>query len=325
MTALIIMVRLALNPYWGQFRNRHLLFFPTIMLAAWLGGFGPGVVTVVITTLAIDYFWMEPPYSLAHFSSDLLLFPLIGIAICALIQSLHVARARADAASQSRERVLAIVAHDLRNPLTAVKMAAERMRQLVQGQDRDTSAEQLRRVSTVERAASRMDHLIRDLVDATHVEQDRLSLVFNPEDPESIVRESVELVQPVAQERGITLEARPAANLREISCDRDRLMQVLGNLLGNALEFTPEGGQVVVRTAADSGGVRFEVEDTGPGIKAEDLPHLFERYWKAGSRGTGLGLFIAQSVVRGHGGRIEVESRPGVGARFYFTVPCRKG
>src|SRR4029079_18305974 len=136
---------------------------------------------------------------------------------------------------------------------------------------------------------------------------------------ESIVREAVELVQPVAQERGITLEVRPAPHVRAIACDRDRLMQVLGNLLGNALEFTPDGGHVTVRTAADGPGVRFEVEDTGPGIKVEDLPHLFERYWKAGSRGTGLGLFIAQSVVRGHGGRIEVESRPGVGSRFYFT------
>ena len=120
---------------------------------------------------------------------------------------------------------------------------------------------------------------------------------------------------------GVALEAKLAGPAGTIACDRGRVLQVLGNLLGNALKFTPEGGRVVVTTTDAGAAVCFEVEDTGPGIKPADLPNVFGRYWKGAAGGTGLGLFIAQSIVRGHGGRIEVESRPGLGARFSFTIP----
>jgi signal transduction histidine kinase len=96
---------------------------------------------------------------------------------------------------------------------------------------------------------------------------------------------------------------------------------VLGNLVANAIKFTPDGGRVTVRVDEQDRAVRFAVEDTGPGIKREHLPHLFERYWNADSRGIGLGLYIAQTIVRAHGGEIAVRSEPGQGASFFFTLP----
>jgi signal transduction histidine kinase len=319
LTAAAVALRMSLNPVWGRTHNRHLVFFPTVMLVSWLGGFGPGVLSLVLCTVAIDYLWTEPVNTFFHFNAEVFLYLTIGFAICVVIQSLHNARARADAASQSRERVLAIVAHDLRNPLSAAQMALHRVRRLLGGgEDRE---QVFRRLTTVERAISRMDHLIRDLLDSTHIEQGQLALTMRSEPPDPIARDAVDLALPMAQERGISLMAELNASPDPILCDRDRILQVLGNLLGNALEFTPDRGRITLRTANAEEGVRFEVEDTGPGIKAEDLPHLFERYWKAESRGTGLGLFIADNVVRAHGGRIEVHSSPGRGALFVFTVP----
>ena len=99
-----------------------------------------------------------------------------------------------------------------------------------------------------------------------------------------------------------------------MQADRDRIMQVLGNLIGNALKFTPPGGRVTLSARQQTDAVTFSVADTGSGIAAEDVPHVFEQYWKHDDKGTGLGLFIARSVVQAHHGRIWVESTPGVGS-----------
>ncbi len=127
LTALVVAGRLGLDPWWGRQHNRHLVFLPTVMLAAWLGGFGPGLLSATMSTLALAAFWSEPKPGLPV-NSDLVLFFLLSVLICALIQSLQVARARADAATRSREQVLRVVIHDLRNPLTSVKMTSEALR-----------------------------------------------------------------------------------------------------------------------------------------------------------------------------------------------------
>jgi two-component system, sensor histidine kinase and response regulator len=128
LTVAVVAGRLALDPWWGQHQNRHLVFLPTAMLAAWLGGFGPGVISSVLCTLAIDYFWTEPRQVLFHPSFELILFLLVAVAMARLIESLHRARGRADAARDSREQVLAIVAHDLRSPLTTIKASTTLIR-----------------------------------------------------------------------------------------------------------------------------------------------------------------------------------------------------
>jgi signal transduction histidine kinase len=325
MTLLVVAGRLALDPLWGRQHNRHLVFLPTVMLAAWFGGFGPGLLATAISTTALAWFWSEPSPSVGlHTHFDLVLFLLVSVAICALIQSLRVARARADAASQSRERVLAVVAHDLRNPLSAVKTATEAVRNA--GADADAVA---RRVKIVDRAVGRMDDLIRDLVSAERIEHGELPVERRAEDARSMLQDLIDLHALAAREAGITLLADVAeSGDLTVWCDRHRLLQVLGNLVGNALKFTPEGGHVTVRVRAEPGEgggaggakVRFAVEDSGPGIKPEYLPHLFERYWSADSRGVGLGLYIARSIVRAHGDEIEVRSEPGMGATFAFAI-----
>jgi signal transduction histidine kinase len=319
LTALVVAGRLALDPWWGRQHNRHLVFLPTVMLAAWLGGVGPGLLSAVIGTLALGCFWTEPTHGLPV-NSDLVLFFFVSAAICALVQSLHVARARADDARKSREQVLGVVVHDLRNPLSAVKVTTESLQQNAS----DPTVLQ-RRLNIIARSVARMEELIRDLVDAAHIEHGELPMTSRRENVRSIVQEAIDLHAPLAREARVTLEAEVSDSDAVVSCDRHRLLQVLGNLLGNAIRFTPEGGHIHVRTAEQDGAVRFAVDDTGVGIQPQHLPHVFEQYWNADSKGTGLGLYIARSIVEAHGGKIGVRSEPGSGASFFFSVPRSPG
>jgi signal transduction histidine kinase len=321
LTALVVLGRLALDPVWGRQHNRHLVFLPTVMLAAWFGGFGPGLLSVALSTLALGHFWTEP-LSGFHVNAELALFFFVGVAICELVESLHLARAHADDARRAHERVMEVVVHDLRNPLTAIKATSEAL------QNNPTlEAHSHHRLKIIDRSVSRMETLIRDLVDAGQAEHGTLLMMIEKENALSIVEEAIELHAPVARERGVTLESRgpEGATATLVNGDRHRLLQVLGNLIGNALKFTPQGGRITVRidveTPEQDRLIRFVVEDTGAGIKPEHLPHVFEQYWKADAKGTGLGLYIAQSIVRAHGGDIGVTSEPGRGATFFFTVP----
>jgi signal transduction histidine kinase len=314
---LVILGRLALDPVWGRQHNRHLVFLPTVMLAAWFGGFGPGMLSVTLSTLALGHFWTEP-WSGFHINSDLILFFFVSVAVCELVESLHLARSHADDSRRAHERVMEVVVHDLRNPLTAIKATSEALQN-----SPDLEASVHRRLNIIDRAASRMESLIRDLVEAAQVEHGELRITMQKEDAPSIVEEAIELQTPQARERGVMLESNGAVGTILVNGDRNRLLQVLGNLIGNALKFTPEGGRITVRIDATADGgdlVRFVVADTGSGIKPEHLPHVFEQYWKADSRGTGLGLYIARSIVHAHGGEIGVTSEPGRGAAFFFTV-----
>jgi signal transduction histidine kinase len=315
LTVAVIIARRAVDPWWGLHQNRHLVFLPTVMLSAWLGSFGGGVISAAICTVAIDYYWTEPQYVFFHPSVELVLFFLVALAMSWLIDSLHRARARADAARSSGEQVLAIVAHDLRSPLATIKVTSQLIRR------KPTDPEHLRqKLDTIDRAVDRSDKLIRDLVDATRAEQGELSMVLGHEKVGPIVDEVLDVYGPLAREKNIGLEAPTLSGEMAVRCDRDRLLQVLGNLLSNALKFTPEGGRIRLVVRAEEDSILFEVEDTGTGISAEHLPHIFERYWYADRRGTGLGLFIAQSIMRAHGSRLRVRSEPGVGSTFSFSL-----
>lgn len=316
LTCLVVAGRVALDPVWGHQHNRHLVFIPMVMVAAWLGGLGPGIVSAALSTAALGIFWMgtgHEPVGVA--GVELALFFAIGAALSAMVESLHRARARAEAAVRSREQVMEIVAHDLRNPLGAIRMSAEALLPRA-ADDRDH-----RHVERIVNAASRMDGLIGDLVDVTGIEHETLPVTRTREAVEPIVRETAEAFLPRAEQRRITLEVSNPAGELTIAADRARILQLLGNLIGNALKFTPEGGRVALRVSAQDHQVRFEVADTGPGIPAESVPHIFEQYWKGAGHGTGLGLFIARSIAHAHRGELRVETAPGAGATFFFTLP----
>ncbi|HVT07306.1 MAG TPA: ATP-binding protein [Polyangia bacterium] len=314
LTALVVAGRLALDPVWGRQHNRHLVFLPTVMLAAWVGGFGPGVVSAAISTLALACFWSDRAGH-PHLNADLALFLLVAVSICAVIHSLQLARARADAAKRARESLMELVIHDLRNPLTAIRVAAESL-------EMDAQLEPARRRTIViTRAVARMEKLVRDLFEATQAERGDLRLSLQREDAQSIVQEVVEANAPVARERGVQLEPELPAEPIALTCDRGQVLRVLANLIGNAIRFTPEGGRITVRVQAEDRLARFSVADTGIGIAPQHLPLVFEQHWKGGGTGAGLGLFIARTIVRAHGGEIAVQSTLGEGTVFWFTIP----
>ncbi len=224
-------------------------------------------------------------------------------------------------ATQARDDVLGIVAHDLRNPLNSILMQAK----LLRGRGAEPKHPARDPAEMIERAATRMNRLIQDLLDVTRMEAGRLSVEPARVPVQQIVSESVEAQKTLGTSASLELRLDVALGLPEVWADRDRLLQVFENLIGNALKFTKPGGRITVGAARRGGEVLFWVTDTGGGIAAEDLPHLFERFWqarKAERRGAGLGLPIVKGIIEAHGGRIWVESLPGQGSTFFFTIPA---
>ena len=225
----------------------------------------------------------------------------------------------AQQAIRARDKVLGVVAHDLRNPLSTIAMSAE----LLLEPDWDVD-QRNRQLEVIRRSAARMDRLIEDLLDVARIEGDRLSLNRTHQNPKLLVREAVELNQALATKRRLTLRSEIPDDCGPIHADHDRVIQVLSNLLGNALKFTPKGGEIVVSLRPSGDVVGFAVSDTGPGIPAELLPELFKPFWQArrgGTDGAGLGLAIARGIVEAHGGRIWAESEVGKGTTLSFTIP----
>jgi signal transduction histidine kinase len=317
----IVASRVALNPVLGQQRDRHLFLLPAVMLSAWIGGIGTGAVSSVLCAIALSVFWTGPTFVAfpRAVTTDVVLFFLIGLAVSALVESLRVARSHAEAARAARDQLLAIVVHDLGNPLTAIKIAAGALRRTVSNDEAV-----VRSADRIDRAATRMTRLVRDLQDATQIERGELAVRAGTEPVAPILQEVADEYSVAAQAKGVRLETSTRDGTDAVLCDRARLAQVLANLVGNAIKFTPPGGAIVMRARLRDRGeevVEFEVEDTGPGISRSDAPHVFERYWKGANGGTGLGLFIAQGIVRAHGGLLGLRSEPGRGATFFFTIP----
>lgn len=239
------------------------------------------------------------------------------------LASLAVANARlyqaARGATRARDDILSIVAHDLRSPLNSIVLGIQALRRRGRGVLNATGAEALDRLLS---SAQRMGRLIEDLLDVARLEAGQLSLSPSPQPTEGLLREAVEAARPQAGQVHLLLD-EPGA-LPPVLADRDRLLQVFSNLLGNALKFTPPGGEVRAGARLEGEAVCFYVRDTGPGIAPEALAHIFERFWQADRRdrrGAGLGLSIARGLVEAHGGRLRVESEPGRGSTFFFTVP----
>jgi signal transduction histidine kinase len=223
--------------------------------------------------------------------------------------------------ARAREQILAVVSHDLRTPLSAITVGAHRLKVVASG----PTAEAVRSIAEViRRSARRMERLIGDLVDVAAVQAGRVSIHPVPHRPGELVREAVESMQAVAREHGIELEVDADPDLPRVLADHDRILQVLGNLVSNAVKVTAPGGRIGVRAEVRDASIRFVVADTGPGIAPSEREHIFEPFRRgadAAYRGTGLGLAIARGIVEAHGGRIGVDSDPGAGSKFWFTLP----
>ncbi len=231
------------------------------------------------------------------------------------------ARAAAEAAVRARDEVLRIVSHDLGNSLSAVAVTAE----VLLRTHLTTAAEITRqRLQSIRTTAEQMQRLRQDLLDVAMIEAGRLSMDRRKLSPRSVLQDAFARYGPVAAERGVALELNVGEDVRAVHADDARIGQVLSNLLGNALKFTPAGGRITLGMTQLDGAVRFFVTDTGAGIPEHELPRLFDRFWttKAGNpHGAGLGLAIAKGIVDAHNGSFGVESRPGEGSTFSFTIP----
>ena len=218
----------------------------------------------------------------------------------------------------AREQVLKIVSHDLRNPLHTISMSTSLMLEVPLGDE-----ERVKRLNMIKRAGERMNRMIQDLLDVAKFEAGRLAIDPRPLGAAALVAEAVEMLRPLAAERSLVLEGSVAPELPAMEGDAGRVLQVLSNLVGNAIKFTPPGGRITIRVEPAGGVARFSVSDTGPGIPTAQLPLIFGRFWQANPgdrRGIGLGLAIAKGIIEAHGGRIWCESRVGEGTTFHFTL-----
>jgi len=229
------------------------------------------------------------------------------------------ARRTAELLSRAREDVLGVVAHDLRNPLNLVSMTTQLLL------EPDLTPERRKSTSVINaRAVARMNRLIADLLDVVRMEAGHLSLDVGPCDVTRVLSETMDAFQQRAAEQGISLVLTPEPPNVIVQADEERVLQLIDNLVGNALKFTPSGGQVSIGGLVDANELRVSVSDTGPGIPEEQRARLFERFWQARGtdrRGLGLGLPIAKGIAEAHGGRLWVESMVGSGSTFHFAMP----
>jgi CheY-like chemotaxis protein/nitrogen-specific signal transduction histidine kinase len=220
---------------------------------------------------------------------------------------------------RSRDAVLSVVAHDLRNPLNIISLAANTLLPSLP----DASAR--RSVERIIRSAQRADRMIRDLLAVSAIESGRFTMEKQPVETAELLLGALESQYSLAAAASVIVAADVSPELPPVEADEERLLDVLENLIGNAIKFTGPGGSITVGASALEKDVLVWVKDSGSGIRPEQLPHIFDRFWqanKAQGRGIGLGLSICKAIVEAHNGRIWAESAVGVGTTMFFTIPA---
>jgi len=226
---------------------------------------------------------------------------------------------RLEEAVRSRDTVLSVVAHDLRNPLGVISIAANTLLQRLPGPS------SRRPVERIIRSAQRADRMVRDLLAISAIETGQLSLDAKPTGTADLLFAAVESQQNVAAEASIIIGTDLSPEVPPIQADEERILEVLENLVGNALKFTGQRGSITVGAARKDDKVAIWVKDSGAGIAPEQMPHIFDRFWQAKKkerRGMGLGLSISKAIVEAHGGQIWAESTLGMGTTVFFTIPA---
>jgi signal transduction histidine kinase len=234
---------------------------------------------------------------------------------------LEVERKRADQILSSREDFMAMVSHDLRSLLGGIALSAELLKEVERHDEPFVKVTQY--AERIQRLSARMNRLVGDLMDVASIEAGKLALIRSSYSASLVLRDSHDAFAPAAAAHGIQLSC-DGGDADALEIDPERILQVIANLVGNALKFTPRGGRIAVRAERRHHDAVFSVEDTGRGVPADLLHRIFERYFQTNDsdrRGLGLGLFISKSIVEAHGGTIWATSVLGKGSTFYFTVP----
>jgi signal transduction histidine kinase len=231
-------------------------------------------------------------------------------------------RARSDDVLSNRDGFLGMVSHDLRSLLGGIVMSATVLQE--KSADDEAGKATLVQTARIQRYAARMNRLVGDLLDVASIDAGKLAVRPEPADAAELIAEAVDTFHGIAAAKSITLEAQIVERPLPAAFDHDRMIQVLANLITNAIKFTAPGGRISVRGERGGDVLRLAVTDTGTGIPADMLEAIFERFSQVGSddrRGLGLGLYISRYIVEAHGGRIWAESTPGEGSHFLFTLP----
>jgi signal transduction histidine kinase len=311
-----------------------LIFAFSVVVAAWDGGFGPGMTATALSALLGDFFFIEPLYSFRIQSVaervELLLFLGIGLSISVLSQARlsseanrqrllireQEARKTAEEANRIKDEFLATVSHELRTPLSAMLGWATILRKRRLDQEKTDHA-----LASIERNARIQTRLVEDLLDVSRLITGQLDLVFESTQLAPLINAAEDAVRPSAEAKGIQLQSNFDPTVGQVRGDPVRLQQVVWNLLSNAVKFTPAGGLITVRLDRNDTWVQITVRDTGLGIAPEFLPYVFDRFRQANSKsgGLGLGLAITRNLVELHGGTIEACS-DGVGKGCTFKV-----
>ena len=327
-----------------------LFFVPAVAISAWAGGPGPSALATLLSLVLIDLNFLAPGGSFRIDrveGLEIIAFLIVSATVTATMEALHRSQSVAEAQAEelrrlnaevaqrydaererrreaellarAREDVLGVVAHDLRNPLNLISTTTDLML------EENLEAERGRQMLAVaKRAAMQMNRLIGDLLDTARLQSGKYALEKEDIAIGSILRQAVETFSPAASARNVRLDVAQVDGDLAVRADPLRVSQIVGNLVGNAIKFTPEHGTVSVTVGTRGNDAVFCVRDTGPGILPEHMDHLFDNFWQARSddhRGVGLGLAIAKALVEAHGGTIWCESRPGDGAAFFFTLP----
>jgi signal transduction histidine kinase len=236
---------------------------------------------------------------------------------------LETERELADQAVTSREDFMAMVSHDLRSLLGGIALSAELLKTV---EKVDAPFEKVQRYAErIQRFSARMNRLVGDLMDVASIETGKLGLVRVRRDASMLLRDAMDAFDAVATAAGVQFRCESPSEVGVVELDHERILQVLTNLVGNALKFTPKGGRITVRLWRQGPDLCLSVVDTGRGIPAELIEKVFERYFQSSSgerRGLGLGLYISKSIVEAHGGKIWAESAPDRGTTIHITVPC---
>jgi two-component system, sensor histidine kinase and response regulator len=240
----------------------------------------------------------------------------------AVFFELHRQREALRHAVQSREDVLAIVSHDMRTPLSVVHTTTS---MLLNPKYKLTPEQVREQHERIRRNVDLMNRMIGDLMDMVHLRSGRLSINPKPTVVNDVLREAITAHEVPARDKGLQLTYDAGNDIMRAEADRARLMQLFQNLLGNAVKFTKAGDSINVSSRTRGNHAQIEIADSGPGIAADDLPHIFDPYYSASKKhqktGTGLGLYIAKGIVDAHGGTIRCVSEPGVGTTFNITLP----
>lgn len=298
------------------------LFFPLVIWSAIrLGQMGGTLTTFFIATVAVwGTYQGRGPFISVDISTSLLILQLFmgvltttSLVVGAVATESRLHLRKLQAAVQAREDFLAMASHDLKNPLSSILLATDLS-------ERSPSPSH---IAMIRRSAQQMLTLIHDFLAVNKIESGLLVLEKKPYACAELLDEACGPLRSLAESKSITLEWTAANIGRPVACDKEQILRVFSNLVGNAIKFTAKEGIIRVTAQPEAEYVRFTVADNGSGISAEELPHIFDRYWQArktAKSGSGLGLFIAKGIVESHGGQLWAESVPGKGSTFHFTV-----